>query len=173
MIEIVYLYLTYRKSTKQFIEALNKIRLPSMKFELKYGFCMKLLRYKWTYDQLNTFSLTFLLFTQQTSQKEGKKVFNLSEVHFYRSNFIQNPYFRRCCPGPFNELVLRTSTFPFRLKYRGPILRVTWPALGSADLSLDQSGTSIQILREPNAGHVIYFYYKITTLTIPSLKWLS
>ena len=32
-----------------------------------------------------------------------------------------------------------------------PILRVTSPALGSDDLSLDQSGMSIQILQEPNA----------------------
>ena len=37
------------------------------------------------------------------------------------------------------------------LKYRWLILRVTSPALGSDDLSLDQSGTSIQILPEPNA----------------------
>ena len=26
-------------------------------------------------------------------KKQGKKVFNWSEVHFYRSNFLQNPYF--------------------------------------------------------------------------------
>ena len=32
------------------------------------------------------------------------------------------------------------------VKYRGPILRVTFPALGSADLSLDQSAMSIQFL---------------------------
>ena len=50
------------------------------------------------------------------------------------------------------------------LKYRGPILRVTWSALGSNDLNLDQSGTSIQILLEPNAGHVTHFFKKITTL---------
>ena len=50
------------------------------------------------------------------------------------------------------------------VKYRGPILRVTSPALGSDDLSLNQSGTSIQILPEPNAvtWHV---FYKITTLS--------
>ena len=47
------------------------------------------------------------------------------------------------------------------LKYRGPILRVTWPALGSNDLNLDQSGTSIQILPEPNAGHVTRFFIKL------------
>ena len=40
-----------------------------------------------------------------------------------------------------------------------------WPALGSYDLNLDQSGTSIQILPEPNAGHVTRFFYEITTLT--------
>ena len=45
-----------------------------------------------------------------------------------------------------------------QLKYRGPILRVTSPALGSNDLSLDQSATSIQILQEPNAvmWHIFY-----------------
>ena len=36
-------------------------------------------------------------------------------------------------------------------KYRGPILGVTSPASGFDDLSLDLSGTSIQILLEPNA----------------------
>ena len=35
------------------------------------------------------------------------------------------------------------------LKYIGPILHVTWPALGSDDLNFDQSGMSIQILPEP------------------------
>ena len=39
----------------------------------------------------------------------------------------------------------------YYVKYRGPILHVTSPALGSDDLSLDQSGMSIQILPEPNA----------------------
>ena len=43
------------------------------------------------------------------------------------------------------------------LKYWGPILRVTLPALGSDDLSIDQLGTSIQILPEPNTGHVTHF----------------
>ena len=36
-----------------------------------------------------------------------------------------------------------------QVKYRGPILRVTSPALGSDDSSLDQSAMSIQILPEP------------------------
>ena len=52
-----------------------------------------------------------------------------------------------------------------KVKYRGLILRVMWPALGSYDLNLDQSGTSIQTLLEPKAGHVTHFY-KITTLTL-------
>jgi hypothetical protein len=59
-----------------------------------------------------------------------------------------------------DELVLNQGLCPFfvislssniKVKYRGPILRVTSQALGSNDLSLDQSGTSIQILPEPNA----------------------
>ena len=53
--------------------------------DLRYGFCKKLLRYKWTSDQLNTFFLTFWLVCCVTSQKVRKKV--------YRSNFLQNPYF--------------------------------------------------------------------------------
>ena len=68
---------------------------------LKYGFCKKLLWYKWTYDQSNTFFLTFWLVTQQTSQKERKKVCNWSEIHLYRSNFLQNPYFNRHSPVAF------------------------------------------------------------------------
>ena len=51
----------------------------------KYGFCKKLLRYKWNSDQLNTFSLT--LFPDQCWS--GKKVFNWSEFHLYRSNLLQ------------------------------------------------------------------------------------
>ena len=42
---------------------------------------MKLLLYKWTFDQLNTFFLTFVQIS--------------AEVHLYRSNFLENPYFRR------------------------------------------------------------------------------
>ena len=60
---------------------------------VKYGFCKKLLQYKWTSDQLNTFFLTFWLVTQQPSQKVREKVFNWSEDHLYWSNFLQNPYF--------------------------------------------------------------------------------
>ena len=37
--------------------------------------------------------------------------------------------------------------FFFVVKYRGPILHVTSQALNSDDLTLDQSATSIQILR--------------------------
>ena len=29
------------------------------------------------------------------AKKWGKKVFNWSEVHLYRSNFLQNPYFNQ------------------------------------------------------------------------------
>ena len=38
-------------------------------------------------------------------------------------------------------------------------------SLSSDDLNLDQSGTGIQILPEPNAGHMTRFFFnKITTL---------
>ena len=43
---------------------------------LLYGFCKRLLGYKWTSDQLNTFFLTF--FSRSVLRK---KVFNWSEVH--------------------------------------------------------------------------------------------
>ena len=59
--------------------------------------------------------------------------------------------------------IFLARVFPTLLKYRESILHVTWPALGSNDLNLDQSGTSIQILLEPNAGHMTLFN-KITTL---------
>ena len=49
------------------------------------------------------------------------------------------------------------------LKYRGPILSVTSQALGSDDLGLDQSGTSVQILPEPSAVKW-HAFYKNTTL---------
>ena len=56
---------------------------------LKHGFCKEFLRYKWTSDQLNTF------WPDQcwSGQTVRKNVFNWSEVHLYRCNFLQNPYF--------------------------------------------------------------------------------
>ena len=54
------------------------------------------------------------------------------------------------------------SDLQFLLKYRGPILRVTSPALGSDDLSLDQSGTIIQIFPEPNdVTWRVFFFIKL------------
>ena len=53
---------------------------------LKYGFCKKLLRYKLTSDQLNTFFLNFC-------------PDQCSEVHLYWSNFLQNPYFKVKIPS--------------------------------------------------------------------------
>ena len=50
------------------------------------------------------------------------------------------------------------------LKCRGLILRVTSAASGSNDLSLDQSGMSIQILLEPNVVIWHVFFYKVATL---------
>ena len=61
--------------------------------------------------------------------------------------------------GPVPNWKPILALYKNKVKYRGPILRVMWPALGSDDLNLDQSGTSIQILPEPNAGHVTRFFF--------------
>ena len=81
---------------------------------LKYGFYKKLLQYKWTSDQLNTFFLTFwpaFWCVHQTGQKVRKKVFNWSDVHLYRSYFLQNPYFNR--PRPQIELHPNSWQYPW------------------------------------------------------------
>ena len=57
------------------------------------------------------------------------------------------------------SMLVTNSKKEVLVKYRGLILRVTWPALGSDDLNLDQSGTSIQILPEPKAGHVTRLFF--------------
>ena len=67
---------------------------------LKYGFCKKLLWYKWTSDQFNTFVFTFCPDQCWSGQKVKTKVLNWSEVHLYRSNFLQNPYFSTQCSNP-------------------------------------------------------------------------
>ena len=77
---------------------------------------------------------------------------------FYKPN--QTPWYVCLIEGwPHTELSLDHLSISSELvKYKGPILHGTWPALGSNDLNLDQSGTSIQILPEPNAGHVTHFF---------------
>ena len=55
--------------------------------KLKYGFFKKLIWYKWTSDQLNTFILTFCPDQHWSGQKVRKKVVNWSDVHLYLSNF--------------------------------------------------------------------------------------
>ena len=92
---------------------------------IKYGFCKKLLRYKWTSDQLNTFFLTFWLVTQQTSQVRTKVV-NWSEVHLYRSNFLQNPYF---------------SCFPIRTRF------TLWPKFCSNSWISNSTVLSVLLFR--------------------------
>ena len=57
-------------------------------------------------------------------------------------------------------------------EFYGPLLRATWPVLGSDHLNLDQSGTSIQILLEPNFFFCLWNYHSNTdinlnTYTIP------
>ena len=51
----------------------SEIYITTIQFPLKYGFCKKLLRYKWNSDQLNTFgSLFFQISADQCWS--GKKV---------------------------------------------------------------------------------------------------
>ena len=59
-------------------------------YVLKYGFCKKLLRYKWTSDQC------------WSGKKVKTKVLNWSEVHLYQSNFLQNPY---CGSNSFPQII--------------------------------------------------------------------
>ena len=73
-----------------------------------------------------------------------------------------------------NNLSSRFSTissqfFAIYIKYRGPILRVTSQALGSDDLTLDQSATSIQIIF-PESAVTWHTFYKITTLSMFSSR---
>ena len=58
---------------------------------LNYGFCNKLLRCKWTSDQLNTFSSLWLI-TQQTSQKSSQR-FICIDVASYKILFGSRGYF--------------------------------------------------------------------------------
>ena len=84
------------------------------------------------------------------SLKSGSSVYTLP---CWRSNIAASHLFL------VNWWLLDQSKhYATMLKYRGLILCVTSPALGSDELSLDQ-GTSIQILLEPNAVHVTRFFF--------------
>ena len=72
--------------------------------ELKYGFCKKFLLSECNSDQLNI-SWPFLSSLlggcnskatpnpPKSDDKNGQEMFNWSELHSERSNFLQNPYF--------------------------------------------------------------------------------
>ena len=69
--------------------------LPLWYFQLKYGFCKKLLWCKWTSDQLNTFVLTFFQTSTDLDKKWGKKCstgqrFIWIEVTFYNIHTLAN-----------------------------------------------------------------------------------
>ena len=103
------------------------VKIPMIIFylgtRLKYGFCKNLLRYQWTSDKLNTFVLTFFPNQHWSGQKVRQKVFNWSEVHLYRSNFLQNPYFSynfNLLPtkfGPLNLLIVQSYASLYDLCY--------------------------------------------------------
>ena len=63
---------------------------------------------------MNTFYPTFWLVCCVTSQKVRKKVFNWSEVHLYRSNFLQNPYFN--LQGTFGRISSHFLYFLFQIR---------------------------------------------------------
>ena len=71
---------------------------------LKYGFCMKLLLSECNSDQLNIswpffssllggFGVALLLHPPKSDDKNGQEMFNWSELHLERSNFLQSLYF--------------------------------------------------------------------------------
>ena len=66
-------------------------------------------------DQLNTFFLSLWLVCCVTSQKVRKKVFNWSEVHFYQSNILQNPYFNTYFKGLLSLFIHFLKSANFRL----------------------------------------------------------
>ena len=70
-----------------------------------------------------------------------------SNIHF-RSVFSLWAIFQSNMHSTF-DFWPRPARNEMNVKDRGPILQVMWPALGSDDLNLDQSGTNIQILQEP------------------------
>ena len=69
---------------------------------------------------------------------------------------------------PLNQIAKKEKNL-FLVKYRGPILHVTSLAIGSDDLTLDQSVTSIQIILPESAGHVTQFH-KIMTLSLREME---
>ena len=70
---------------------------------LKYGFCKKLLLFECNSDQLNIswpflssllggFGVALLLHPPKSDDKNVQEMFNWSEFHSERNNFLQNPY---------------------------------------------------------------------------------
>ena len=75
--------LPVQRVVKTLVTTTKGTRISDLHTSLKYGFCKKLHRYN-----------------SKTSQKVRKKMFNWSEVHLYRSNFLQNPYFNTLMTSP-------------------------------------------------------------------------
>ena len=60
---------------------------------LKYGFRKNLLRYKWTSDHLNTFSLLFFQISADLEKKWGKKCSTGQKLISTEVTSYKNPYF--------------------------------------------------------------------------------
>ena len=82
-------------------------------------------------------------------QRKKVHIAQLSKIKGNRWKVFQSTYI---------YLVVFTCTV---IKYRGPILHVMSPALGSDVWNLDQSAMSIQILPEPNAVTWHVFFIKL------------
>ena len=54
--------------------------------------------------EMNLWPVEHFCFPFWIWKKGGTKVFNWSEVHFYRSNFLQNPYFTTLAERKTNDL---------------------------------------------------------------------
>ena len=79
---------------------------------LKYGFCKK---YSDRNEPLTSWTILSSVFSRSVLiwKKRRTKVFNWSEVHFYRSNFLQNPYFNRQALLNNTLYFLKSSMFCF------------------------------------------------------------
>ena len=78
-------------------------------------------------DQITLFSS---LFVQRSWKKVRTKVFNWSEVHLYRSNFLQNPYFNRYRSFPVltkGKYVPQQCSLRYRNSNRFSFSSLFWP----------------------------------------------
>ena len=115
----------------------------------------------WAYPTRPACLFSSIKICQHTAQRNIFPPWNIHQLlgqHYFSLEISQLPNFRNLFSWTYQTPEYgRVNTQYITVKYRGLILCATWPALGSDDLNLDQSAASIQILPEPNAGHVTRF----------------